>query len=57
MKCNDGFQCDTKQFGFAGLYGAQGLLGCQLTGSTKTLCLSKCWNFRNFILDDWCNLA
>ena len=39
MKCNDRFQCDTKQFEFAGLCRAQDPMGYRLTGSTETLCL------------------
>ena len=38
MKCNNLFQCDTKQFEFAALYRAKDPMVCRLSGSTETLC-------------------
>ena len=38
MKCNNRFQCDTKQFEFAKLCRSQDPMGCRLSGSTETLC-------------------
>ena len=53
IKHIDQFRLSSYQLGSTGLCRAQDPMGCQLTGSTER-CNS--WNFRNFNVDDWCNL-
>ena len=52
----DEFRPSSYQFQSIGPCRAHNPMGCQLTGSTETLCPLNCRKFRNFTLDDWCNL-